>query len=145
MSGIIYCDKCHKRESCTKLCDKAKEYVDQDVVQNSFILLDDRQLDWFHIHTKIPNIQHRIVSGSINFRFLSSLENKILTLFYVEGLSYQEILKKINRGKYSPGLSLKDLSRLIHSAKGVLRSNFAVSNGHYIFTGHDFVYRRRNF
>lgn len=107
MPRKLDCGRCRKRNTCTSLCDKAKKYVNQDVVGP----LND------YMGVRATWMKHPLPSGvkggpfcfswndlasrhdeeRFNYPFLSQIERKSLHLYYQESLSYKQIAQRVRK------------------------------------------------
>lgn len=126
----MLCQTCNKQPTCTKLCDKAEKYVSQDYCRNRETYLPEEYLDLLSYHLKITPVNDVLAglpSGTINFPFLSDIQNKCLELFYVEGKSYAEIAMLVNRRVRAVERQLskarKEIAGFFYNSKGGLNGN----------------------
>ena len=93
----MLCQDCKKKPNCVKLCPAAEKWVNQDHVALREIPKPQWLLDRISIKAKPA---HRDLSNyfsheRVEFPFLTPIQNKILHLFYFEGLTYNEIAFKM--------------------------------------------------
>ena len=97
------CTECPKYSECTELCDRAEKYVDQDHIAQREVTFTEDFLELLQIQSPFtwPEMASFFKAESVNFPPLTPLQNKILHLFYFEGLSYREIARAVsgNRSK----------------------------------------------
>ena len=96
----MLCQECKKKPTCTELCAKAEKYVNQDHVALREIPLSDISLDLLSHHLKITpteEVASYFTENEASFPFLTPLQNKLLTMFYFQGLSYTQIAMMTNR------------------------------------------------
>ena len=116
MGGL--CTNCSKRDNCVELCEKAERYVGQDHVSQRESTKPEWLLDLLRVHVtlhKHEDIASYFQEDSLSFDFLTPLQNKILYLFYFEGLTYKEIAFHLSN-QYRQ-LSSSDVNYQIRSAK----------------------------
>lgn len=113
----MLCQDCPKKDSCIQLCSKAERYVSQDYVsqrETTYPHVTDKanatknlpldNID-YHLNQKTHQetieqvISYHLNERTLNFPFLSELQNKCLYLFYFEGLSYAEIARNLKQDK----------------------------------------------
>lgn len=105
----MLCQDCPKKETCTELCEKAERHIRKDhVSQREKIFPHIREswesnlnphLDNFSYHLGLYNpseISSYFTEESVNFPFLTPLQNKILHLFYFQGLTYKQIASRLS-------------------------------------------------
>ena len=94
------CTECKKYATCTELCEKAENYVSQDHVSQR-----EPTFAECGINNNTPHSWEELVAylneNKIDFPFLTKSENKILHLFYCDGLTCRKIAKAVsgNRSK----------------------------------------------
>ena len=93
------CSKCLKRETCVELCPKAERYVNQDHVKmrelvssNIVDMALDRE-DEELIHIEIASY---LSCGDVNFECCTSLENRILKMFYIDKFTHKQIAHRLS-------------------------------------------------
>jgi len=86
------CKSCEKRKDCTFLCPKAQIYADQDYIPQMAVLLEDNAGDFESPWFLSANHTEEITQ----FDFLTPLENRILSMFYLRRLSYAQIAIRTN-------------------------------------------------
>lgn len=78
-----YCGKCPKRNSCTKLCEEVKRYVNQDCAPMGAFIMDS---------TKIENFDESFFDPKEPSKDYTSRQLKRLIIeLYFEGKTQQEI------------------------------------------------------
>ncbi len=113
----MLCQECKKKTTCHKLCPQAEKYVNRDHVSQREFVQPEYMLELLDIHIKIDShsdLASFLSESSINFPFLSPLQNKTLSLFYFGGLSYAEIAWKLHTRE-------SILSKQIYLAKNKIR------------------------
>ncbi len=112
------CDSCGKRGECTSLCPKAYAYANQDYVPQTAVLLEDNIGDfdppWFLSANHTEEIT--------NFDFLTPLENRILSMFYLRRLTYAQIAVRTN-------YKVKDVDNRLSKAKSKILGVFSYNKG----------------
>jgi len=96
-----YCLRCKNpgRDKCTKLCDQAEHYTNQDYVYQRERLMCDVGSE-YSSEPELPYIGDLIESfGPLEWNILRAagipdLEIKMLQLFHIEGESYRKISQK---------------------------------------------------
>jgi hypothetical protein len=121
--GAIFmlCQECKKKPTCTKLCERAEKWVNQDHVSLREIPKPEWLLARLNVKAKpphkLPVLQSYFSQEKINFPFLTPLQNKCLHLFYFEGLSYKQIARSLSGGKRKLKINHTQVSYQIRSAK----------------------------
>jgi hypothetical protein len=90
----MLCQDCKKHPTCVQLCEKAEKYVDRDSVSLRESQQSDVALDLLAYHLDepgIPEMASFFAGGTPAFPFLTPLQNKILGMFYFDGLSRKQI------------------------------------------------------
>jgi hypothetical protein len=119
----VACDSCGKRDECTSLCPKAYAYANQDYVPQTATLLEDNIGDFDSPWFLSANHTEEIA----NFDFLTPLENKIISLFYLQRLSYSQISFRLsNRFKSYP---LRAVEYHLSKAKSKITGFFSYNIG----------------
>jgi hypothetical protein len=105
----MLCQTCPKRPTCTRLCEKAEKYVSKDSISLREIPQPDISIDLISYHFDfIPTeeISSHFTEGLPNFHFLTPLQNKILGMFYFQGLTYAQIAVRVRHSKKSVDANL---------------------------------------
>ena len=89
---MAVCDSCGKRDECNSLCPKAYAYANQDYVPQTAVLLEDNIGDFDSPWFLSANHTEEIT----NFDFLTPLENRILSMFYLQRFTYSQIAVRTN-------------------------------------------------
>ena len=103
----MLCRECSRRESCKSLCKKAEKYADQDYIYQRESTHPNYILEILSEKVSVYQLGEMASyfnEDSVNFPFLTKLQNKILKMFYFDGLSYREIAFRISgnrKGAYS--------------------------------------------
>lgn len=96
----MLCQECRKKDTCIELCERVKNWVDQDYVSQRELVEPEWLLEWLNIKAMPSYKWQEIISyftdERVNFPFLTSIQNKILHLFYFEGLSYRKIARAMS-------------------------------------------------
>ena len=105
------CTECKKRSTCQDLCKEAESYVDQDNISQKEITFSELGVSIGAVFDKEfselmwpEELSCNHTKEYSNFPFLTSLENKIISMFYLQGLSYSQIaiaMSGNNKGKIS--------------------------------------------
>jgi hypothetical protein len=118
------CKSCEKRKECTSLCPKAYAYANQDYVPQTAVFLEDNIGDfdppWFLSANHTEEIT--------NFDFLTPLENRILSMFYLRRLTYAQIaIAMSGHNKYK--MSRKGVDYRLSKAKSKILGVFSYNKG----------------
>lgn len=125
----MLCQECSRRESCKFLCKKAEKYARRDHVAQR-----ERTVSIIRANTNanlnLPEDNHAQIypyswkqlasyfsEDSLNFLFLTKLQNKILKMFYFDGLSYGEIARALSGGWNNRGINQDSVSWQLRYAK----------------------------
>jgi hypothetical protein len=95
----MLCQDCKKNPTCVQLCEKAEKYVDRDSVSLRESQQSDVALDLLAYHLDepgIPEMASFFAGGTPAFPFLTPLQNKILGMFYFDGLSRKQIAYRLS-------------------------------------------------
>lgn len=103
----LSCEGCPKFSKCVKLCEKAERFVNQDYKYQRELPLK-RVI--FAKAILLPK------TTKFDLPFLNPIQNKILTLFYCDGLSYKQIAFRLS-GNRKGSLSCGKIDNCIRSAK----------------------------
>ena len=128
----MLCQECSKKESCVELCLKAEKWVNSDHVSQRELPCNEFTLEYLNY---ISPVKWQTIASyhhveSLEFPFLSDLQNKCLHLFYFQGLTYKQIAFRLS-GRYRK-LSLKAVKGQLARAKKKIRSICSISRGEYI-------------
>ena len=133
----MLCQECPKKESCVELCQKAEKWVNGDHVSQRELMFSciseenlNLTIDNLNHHKSIYSHQELVSyfnEPSVNFPFLSDLQNKCLHLFYFQGLTYKQIAYRLSN-QYRRVLSHQVKYR-IKKAKQLIRAHMFNSEG----------------
>ena len=121
----MLCQDCKKKPTCTQLCNKAEKYVSRDHVslresQQSNVAID---LLSYHLSALCAGeVGSFFSSAPPFFPFLSPLQNKILGMFYFDGMSRKQIAMRVNR-------RVTSVESHLSRARAKIRMVFSI-NGH---------------
>jgi hypothetical protein len=124
----MLCRDCKKHPTCVQLCEKAEKYVDRDSVSLRESQQSDVALDLLSYHLDepgIPEIASFFAGGTPAFPFLTPLQNKILGMFYFDGLSRKQIAFRIS-GNRKGALSCAAVKAHLSKARAEIRSVFSI-------------------
>ncbi len=121
----MLCQTCKDRDTCTELCEPAERYVGQDHVSQRETPHEETFLEWLQSNVSLYTYEE--LSGyfseeSVNFPCCTELQNRCLSLFYFEGLSYAEIAMKVN-------YRVHKVNYQIYSAKQRISKFFSIYRG----------------
>lgn len=125
----MLCQNCPKRDRCTELCKKAARYVNQDEVGERESAKSEMTLNLLNMHVKMPGIAEvasYFTGESVNFPFLSDLDNKLLQMnvFSHPKMSYAKIAKTLSGGRAKTKLNQTQIRGRIYRAKCKIRDFF---------------------
>jgi len=96
------CTDCTKYSSCVSICDRIKPYINKDTKYQREIPLPEHVLEWLACNATYYTFNEYASyfnDESVNFPFLTPLQNRILYYFHFKGHNYKKIA--IGTGKSS--------------------------------------------
>ncbi len=91
------CTTCSERSTCKDLCDRVEKYANQDYRYQRELAVSETIIDAISQGELIwPELTSFFHESSIDFSFLTPLQNKILHLFHFEGKTYKQIATAYN-------------------------------------------------
>ncbi len=126
------CEECKKRSDCVELCDRVEKYISQDYKYQRELTQPEWIMDWF-LGTVSTHDVAEVVSyfneKSVDFPFLSPLQNKILHLFHFEGKTYKEIARALSGNKSKSKINQNAVKWQLQSARKKITSISPTSEG----------------
>ena len=116
----MLCQECKKRDTCTKLCEKANNWVNKDHVSQRELPCTEFTLEYLD---SLSPVKWQAMASyykveSLEFPFLSDLQNKCLHLFYFEGFKYKQIAIRVNH-------KVSKVKYQLYKAKQLIRGHFS--------------------
>lgn len=104
------------------MCNGAEKWANQDHIAQRESPKPEWLLDLLNVHVtlcKHKDIASYFQEYGLSFSFLPPLQNKILHLFYFQGLTYKQIAQHLSGGHpyKKNNIRAKDVDHLIYSAK----------------------------
>jgi len=118
------CKSCEKRKECTFLCPKAYAYANQDYVSQTAVALEDAGGDFESPWLLSANHTEEIAQ----FDFLTPLENRILSMFYLRRLTYAQIARAISGNRSKEKKNQRAVKHHLSKARLKMVSFFSYSN-----------------
>ena len=94
----MLCQECPKKESCVRLCLSAEKWINKSNISQRELPCNEPTLEYFNYRSPVKwktlASYHQV--ESLEFKFLSDIQNKCLHLFYFEGLTYKQIAYRLS-------------------------------------------------
>ena len=124
----MLCQDCSKKNTCTELCEKTEKYVNQDYKYLRELPCDENLIEYLNyvIDKNWPELVSYFTEELVNFPFLTPLQNKIIHLFYFQGLTYKQIARAMS-GNRKYKINREQVSYQLRSAKRRILQFFSIS------------------
>jgi len=119
----MLCQECSKKPNCTELCEETEKYVSQDHVAQRESPKPEWLLDALSVHVTLhrhPDIVGYFQESGLDFKGLTPLQNKILHMFYFDGLSYKQIARALSGNRSKTKINQSDVRYQLHSGKQLI-------------------------
>ncbi|GEM_PF-2376281 len=131
----MLCEECEDRKTCKKTCTKAEEYISHQHVNKRESTLTESNI---YSIEGISDAGMFDISASIYteeiaaFQFLSPLENKIVSMFYLQRKTYKGIARALSGGRGRNRLNQRGVKHRLSKARAKIMSHFSNSevSGH---------------
>jgi len=128
----MLCQECSEKPTCTELCERAERYSNRDYVYQRELPCPEFTLEYLAWKAPIEwavlaNYHHE---ESVNFPFLTNLQNKCLHLFYFEGFTYRQIASCLSGG-YRRSIPANAVDYQLRKARKDILRFFAISREEY--------------